>query len=102
MPIARLFAELLTVADTEVAGPPGVSEPLVGETVSQAEVLTSDHVSVLLPAFVSMNVLELGRNGPPTGPLETKPVIGEIRKSSGRSKDSCTPVVVELPGDVAL
>src|ERR1043166_7664579 len=91
MPMGRLFAELLTVANTEVAGPPGVNEPLVGETVSQAEVLTSDHVRVLLPALVRMKVFELGRNGPPTGPLETKPVIGEIRKSSEDRRPRALP-----------
>src|ERR1043166_1791355 len=102
MPIGRLFAEVLTVANTAVAGPPGGNQSLVGETARPAEAFGSDHGRVLLPALVRMKVFELGRNGPPTGPLETKPVIGEIRKSSGRSKASRTPVVVELPGDVAL
>ena len=40
--------------------------------------------------------------GPPTGPLEMNPARGVIRRSSGTSKASWMPVVVELAGEVAL
>src|SRR5262245_31828275 len=90
------------LAVTEVAGPPGVSVPPVGETVSHVEVLTKLQLKVLLPALVRVKVIELGTNGPPTGPLLTKPLSGVTRRSSGRSNASTTPEVVELSGEVAL
>ena len=41
-------------------------------------------------------------NGPPTSPRLVNPVAGVMRKASGTSKDSCTPAVVLLEGEVAL
>src|SRR5262245_59942206 len=102
MPIAMLVAmALLTLATTVAAGPPGVSEPPEGETVSQFDVFTSVQLKALVPALVRVKLIELGTNGPPTGPLLMNPLLGVTRKSSGRSKASCTPVVVELEGEVA-
>src|SRR5437879_4521504 len=99
MPIGRLVADGTSVAVTEAAGPPGLSDPLVGEIVSQVLVLSSVQLSVLLPALVRVKLIVFGTKGPPTGPLATKPSRGEILRSSGRSNDSRTPLVVELPGE---
>src|ERR1019366_1341361 len=102
MPIGRLAAEAFTLEVTVVAAPPGVSVPPVGNTSSQVAVLTAVQLNELLPALVRVKLIESGLNGPPTGPLPVNTVLGAIRRSSGRSKASCTPAVVELAGGVAL
>src|SRR4051794_16757011 len=100
--MGRVAAVAVKATATEAAGPPGVRVPLSGKTLSQAAVLAAVQVKELLPVLVRVSVNEVGAKGPPTGPLLTKPSVGVIRKSSGKSKDSWTPVVVELAGDVAL
>ena len=52
---------------------PAASVPAVGETLSQAEVFTSDQVNGAVPVLVSQNVPEFGVNGPPIGPEQVKP-----------------------------
>src|SRR5437762_2141577 len=102
MPIGRFVAEELTLAVTLAAGPEGTSVPLSEERLSQDDVLMSDHVSEAGPVLVSEKTMELKLKGPPTGPLLMKPTAGVTCKESGISKASCTPMVVELAGAVAL
>src|ERR1039458_361090 len=102
MPFGKVLAVAVRLAVTEAAAPPGVRVPPDGDTLSQALVLTRLQVRVLVPALVKVSDCDAGVKGPPTGPLKVNPVTGLIRRSSGRSKDSCTPVVVELVGEVAL
>src|SRR5436190_13485871 len=102
MPAGRFVADASTSALTKTAVLPGSSEPLFGEMFNQAEVFTSDQGKGLVPTLLSVSITNLGENGPPSGPLLVKLLDGAIRKSSGRSKASCTPAVVKLPGHVAL
>ena len=70
-----VFAEddRLTVT---LAWPPAAIEPFVAETVSQAEVLIRLHFSEPLLKLDTIKICELGVNGPPTGPVAVKPLVG--------------------------
>src|SRR6185503_1878371 len=87
---------------TGVAGPPGVSSPSATQTVSQEDAWPIDQVRGAPPELVNISVRAPGLKGPTTGPSALKPAPGEMESASGRSNDSCTPVVVELGGEVAL
>ena len=89
----------LAVTWTDV---PAASVPPVGATFSQAEVLTNVQVNAPAPVFVRTSNWEVMSNGPPTSPRLVNPVAGVMRSTSGTSKDSWTPAVVVLEGDVAL
>ena len=69
-----------------VAGPPGVSVPPLGEALSQSDVLTSVQVSELVPTLVNDKLCAVTVNGPPTPPMEVKPVPGVITKASGLAR----------------
>src|SRR5258706_2235323 len=81
---------------------PGRITPPGEEAFNQVEVMDRPHVKVLVPTLVNVSIVELGRNGPPSGPEEINPVLALSRKSSGQSNASTTPVVVELDGALAL
>src|SRR2546423_6902991 len=102
MPATRFVADGSIFPLTKTAALPGSSEPLFGEMFNQAEVLTRDQGNGFVPTLLRVRVNSFGENGPPTAPLLVRLLCGEIRKSSGRSNASCTPAVVELPGQVAL
>ena len=53
LPTARLLAAALRLNVTVVAGPPTGMVPLVGETVSHAEVLMSDHGTAFVPKVIN-------------------------------------------------
>src|SRR5262245_27299431 len=88
------------VATTGVDAP-GRSVPPAGDTVSQTDVLTRLQFNEAIPALETAKLKADGAKLPPTAPPATELRPGLIRKSSGASKDSCTPEVVELEGDVA-
>src|SRR5262245_42084999 len=100
LPKGKLVATAPISTETVAVAPP-VSVPLVGESVSQPLVFARDQLNAFVPVFISVKDAGLGVNGPPTGPLEDN-TVGLICKSSGRSYASTTPLVVELPGEVAL
>lgn len=67
---------------TVVAGPPGVSEPLLGDALIQLAVLASDQLRVgVAPALVSIRFVVPKLNGPPGKPHALKPFVGVMLKS---------------------
>src|SRR5574341_1249670 len=102
MPTGRSWAAAASETVTPVPDPPGASVPSVGVAFNQTDVLIKAQVSALEPALVSEKDAVVTENGPPTSPLEVKPVAGAMRRSSGRSNASATPAVVKLAGAVAL
>src|SRR5215204_1378764 len=95
MPADRAEAEADTVAVTLPAPAPGLSEPLVDETFSHADVFTSVQESELLPPLVREKTVLLGVNGPPAGPEEVKPCPGLIQ--SGSAAASNTSCAMRIP-----
>src|SRR5881296_677706 len=88
----------LTVAE-ELVGrvPPLAERPSHGTAAATAQ------FSGFVPVFSSVKFSIAGTNGPPILPPELNPLSGRIWSASdGGSKASCTPVVVELAGEVAL
>src|SRR5262245_8147648 len=102
MPSGNEVAAGRMVAFTFAPGPPAASVPFSGEMLSHAQVLITDQFSVLEPVLVSTNEAGFGSNGPPTGPPADRFSTGRISRSSGMSKASTIPDVVELGGEVAL
>ena len=60
-----------------VVCPPAASAPLFGEAVSQDTVLLTLQFSKAVPMLVNEKFCVVTLNGPPTGPLEVKPLVGE-------------------------
>lgn len=79
MPGGRLPAFKLTV--TELPAPAASAPP--PETLSQDEVLTSDHVSEEAPALVTKKVCEVTLNGPPNAPTALNPPLETTTSGSG-------------------
>src|SRR5688572_29631245 len=88
-------------ADMTNCAPPELSVPPVRDRSTRMP-LCALQLNGAVPMFRSTNPRDGGLNGPPTGPVEVKLPEGVTRKSSGGSKFSITPDVVELEGDTAL
>src|SRR6266700_3387874 len=101
MPGVKVLAAARMLTETLEAGPPELRVPLEGETLIQVDVLERAQLNELLPVLVMVKEAGFGVKGPPGAPLAFR-TAGVTRKSSGRSKASCKPVVVELAGEVAL
>ena len=101
MPAVRFVADSSTPTPITCALAGGIA-PATFDTFSQTDVTDNPQPAVLVPTFVKVKLPALGTNAPPAGPTATNPVLGEIRKSSGKSYASCTPVVVRLAGALAL
>src|SRR5262252_4595727 len=100
-PGIKLFAAGKMVPLTVAAGPPATSNPLVGDSETQSDVLVNDQLKLVRPRFVNVNETGLGEKGPPDCPA-TSAFAGLINKSSGTSNAWTRPMVVELDGDLAL
>src|ERR1700720_1320217 len=80
----RLVAVELRLT-TALAAWPAAMVPLVGATVSQADVFTHDQFKLDALLFVSRIVKDGLAKGPPTSPDANNPVPGDTPRESGAS-----------------
>jgi hypothetical protein len=85
VPEANPLATAPTETNTLAASPPAAIVPLLGSTVSQAEVLIRVQLRALVPRLVRVKYAGLGVNDPPTGPDSERPGAGVMNSGPGRS-----------------